>query len=81
VNSPSNPTGQIFTKDTINIITQFCVNHDITLISDEIYSDIVFFGEQEASPCYGGRLESGKIIMTGGLSKVRKDSELNTVSI
>nr|UMZ45364.1 hypothetical protein [Paramyrothecium roridum] len=69
INSPSNPTGQAFTSDTVDMIARFCKSHNIILISDEIYSDITFDGERKASPCSGGRLQTGKMILTGGLSK------------
>ena len=65
VNSPSNPTGQIFSKDTTAMIASFCREHDIILISDEIYSDISF-GHATASPFS----KTDNTILTGGLSKV-----------
>nr|UMZ45316.1 hypothetical protein [Paramyrothecium sp.] len=69
INSPSNPTGQAFAKDTIEMIVRFCKNHNITLISDEIYSDIAFDEKHDSSPCSGDRLQKGNVILTGGLSK------------
>ncbi|KAJ4988029.1 aminotransferase [Stagonosporopsis vannaccii] len=69
INSPSNPTGRVYSRKNVDAIVKFCGEHDITLISDEIYSDIFFGSDQPSSPGSGGRLNSGKIIITGGLSK------------
>ncbi|KAL6900580.1 pyridoxal phosphate-dependent transferase [Trichoderma evansii] len=69
INSPSNPTGQAFNKHDIEIISAFCKSHDITLISDEIYSDISFSEENSATPCSGSQFSIGQKILTGGLSK------------
>jgi aspartate aminotransferase len=70
INSPSNPTGQAFNKKDIEIITTFCENHEITLISDEIYSDITFSEASSATPCSGSKFNIGRKVLTGGLSKV-----------
>ncbi|KAJ8117395.1 hypothetical protein OPT61_g1386 [Boeremia exigua] len=69
INSPSNPTGQVFDDSTIEIIHDFCRERLITLISDEIYSDISFSSDATPSPAARGRLEQSQLIITGGLSK------------
>lgn len=70
INSPSNPTGQAFSQRDIEIITGFCRRHNITLISDEIYSDISFSENYGATPCSTSQFDDGQKILTGGLSKV-----------
>ncbi|MGJ8639028.1 MAG: MalY/PatB family protein [Opitutaceae bacterium] len=40
--SPHNPVGRVYTKDELLKIGEFCVRHDLTLISDEIHCDLVF---------------------------------------
>lgn len=70
INSPSNPTGQAFTKDNLELMADFCENHGITLISDDIYADICFNSEYSASACSGAAFNEGRKILTGGLSKV-----------
>ncbi|KAL1897620.1 hypothetical protein Sste5346_003926 [Sporothrix stenoceras] len=71
INSPSNPTGRVFSEENLEIINTFCTTHNITLISDEIYSDIVFDASLTSapSPCYGDWFSVGHKIMTGGMSK------------
>lgn len=42
VNSPSNPTGGIFTHDVLKEIADLAIDHDIMVISDEIYEKIIY---------------------------------------
>lgn len=73
INSPSNPTGQAFDNASIEMISTFCRERGITLISDEIYSDISFTPDPAPSPAANGGLDSDQIILTGGLSKARTE--------
>lgn len=45
INSPQNPTGGILTKEDIIKIAEIIEKKDITVLSDEIYSRLVFDGE------------------------------------
>lgn len=74
INSPSNPTGQAYRQQDVEIITAFCRRHNITLISDEIYSDISFSENRSATPCSVSQFNDGQKILTGGLSKVNVPS-------
>lgn len=42
LNSPSNPTGSLYTKKELEAIAQICVKHNIYLISDEIYEKLIY---------------------------------------
>jgi aspartate/methionine/tyrosine aminotransferase len=48
VNSPGNPTGAVFSLGVMQEISDFAREHGLFLISDEIYSDIVFESAQSA---------------------------------
>lgn len=37
INSPNNPTGVVYTADTLDMIADICRKHDLWLISDEVY--------------------------------------------
>src|SRR5699024_11294959 len=37
INSPSNPTGVIYSKDELEALGKVCLKHNIFIISDEIY--------------------------------------------
>ena len=45
LNTPQNPTGGILTKANIEKIAEIIKDKDITILSDEIYSRLVFEGE------------------------------------
>jgi aspartate/methionine/tyrosine aminotransferase len=46
INTPTNPTGKVFTRDELAFIAQLCERWDVLAISDEIYEHIVFDGHQ-----------------------------------
>ncbi len=45
VSSPSNPTGAVYTMETLRALYDFCVTHDLYMISDETYDQLIFEGE------------------------------------
>ena len=45
LNSPSNPTGAVMTPEEIDEVARIAEEHDIYLVSDEIYARMVFDGE------------------------------------
>jgi len=45
INSPSNPTGAVFSAEMIESLVDFAVRHDLYLIADEVYEQLVFDGE------------------------------------
>lgn len=46
LNSPSNPTGMIYNKSELEAIGNWAVEHDILILSDDIYSRLVYNGNQ-----------------------------------
>lgn len=49
INSPNNPTGAVYDRNTLEKISSIAVKNDITVIFDECYKNIVFEGEQFVS--------------------------------
>ncbi len=49
VNSPSNPTGAVFSDAALEGVRDLAVEHDITVISDEIYDRITYDGVEATS--------------------------------
>ncbi|MGA7922611.1 MAG: pyridoxal phosphate-dependent aminotransferase [Thermoplasmata archaeon] len=45
VNSPSNPTGSVFPGSTVERILDFAETHDVMVISDEVYEDMIYEGK------------------------------------
>ncbi len=60
VNSPSNPTGAVFSRKLLEQIADVAVKHNIYLISDECYDEVILDGEHHspASFCTDGRVIS-----------------------
>lgn len=44
INSPNNPTGAIYSRDTLTRIADICCAHDLWLISDEVYDTQIWEG-------------------------------------
>jgi aspartate aminotransferase len=63
-NSPSNPTGGVIPKDDIKRITQFAEDHDLWIVSDEVYDKMVYDQGHES---FLGDYE--KVIHVNSLSK------------
>ncbi|GAB3878950.1 pyridoxal phosphate-dependent aminotransferase [Terrabacter terrigena] len=66
INSPGNPTGAVFPRWVIEELVDIARRHDLYLISDECYEQIVFEGEH-VSP---GSLEhDGRVLSVFSMSK------------
>ena len=50
VNSPSNPTGAVYTPGALREIAELCAGRGIYLMSDEIYEKILYAGNEFVSP-------------------------------
>ena len=49
LNSPSNPTGMVYTPEEVRAIAEVIVEHDILVVSDEIYEKLLYDGAQHLS--------------------------------
>ncbi len=45
VNSPSNPTGTVFPKETVKAMSEIAKDHKLYILSDEVYHNFVYEGE------------------------------------
>jgi aspartate aminotransferase len=50
VGSPGNPTGAILSADDLNLLARVCREHDLLLVSDEIYERITYENHEAVSP-------------------------------
>jgi aspartate/methionine/tyrosine aminotransferase len=46
LNTPHNPTGKVFSRAELETIADLCIQHDVTVITDEVYDRIVFDDHQ-----------------------------------
>jgi len=49
LNSPSNPTGSLYTRAEIQALGDICVEKNVLIMSDEIYEKLVYDGAEHAS--------------------------------
>lgn len=69
INSPSNPTGVMYSKDELVKIAEICVKHKIYVISDEIYEKLVYDNIQFCSIASLGKDIFNLTITVNGVSK------------
>lgn len=69
LNSPSNPTGSAYDKDTLSEIAKIAVKKKIFVISDEIYEKIVYDGFRHISIASLNDKIKSLTIVVNGLSK------------
>jgi len=68
INSPNNPTGAVFTPDEISEIVRIAEEHDLWIVSDEIYARLNWTDYPHISPsiCPGGK---ERTLIVNGWSK------------
>ncbi len=69
LNSPSNPTGMLYSEDQLRPIVDCCVKHNIWIISDEIYEKLVYDGAPFTSVAALGDKAYERTITVNGMSK------------
>ncbi|MHA8052252.1 pyridoxal phosphate-dependent aminotransferase [Aquirufa sp. OSTEICH-129A] len=65
--NPNNPTGAVYSKETVDKIVQLAIKHKLILFSDEIYDKILF--DQHEHYSAAGLSDEILIVTMGGLSK------------
>jgi len=45
LNSPHNPTGKVFTREELGLIAELAQEHDLLVVTDEVYEHLVYDGE------------------------------------
>jgi aspartate aminotransferase len=67
INSPENPTGGVITREQLKIIADSLTNrNDVFVLSDEIYSRIIYEGKAESITQFPGMKD--KTILLDGFS-------------
>jgi aspartate aminotransferase len=69
LNSPSNPTGMIYSRKALERIADLAVKHDFYVISDEIYEKLVYDDAEHISIASLGGEVKERTIVVNGLSK------------
>ena len=67
VNTPHNPTGRVFTMEEMQCIADLATEHDLVVVTDEVYEHLVFDGAQHiAMASLPGMRERTLSISSGG---------------
>jgi aspartate aminotransferase len=67
VNSPNNPTGRMLSAEELRALAGYALAHDVLVLSDEIYEDIVFGEPQVSVAALPGMAD--RTIVVSGFSK------------
>ena len=66
-NSPHNPTGRVFTREEVQAIADLAIEHDLLVVTDEVYEHLVFDGvEHVAMAKLPGMRERTLVVSSGG---------------
>lgn len=65
LNSPSNPTGMIYTEDELRKIAEIAVKNNIYVVSDEIYEHLIYDGEHVSIASFNEKIKELTIIING----------------
>ncbi|MBD3292948.1 MAG: aminotransferase class I/II-fold pyridoxal phosphate-dependent enzyme [Armatimonadia bacterium] len=69
INSPCNPTGAVYAPEIIEGIADIAVEHDLTIVSDEIYKHIRFDDAEHVSPAQLGDGVRSRTLIVDGVAK------------
>jgi aspartate/methionine/tyrosine aminotransferase len=67
VNTPANPTGGVLTREDCEAIAQLAIEHDLVVLSDEIYERLTYDGEHVS--LYGVDGMAERTVLLDGVSK------------
>ncbi|CUB27434.1 MULTISPECIES: aspartate transaminase AspB [Bacillus] len=69
INSPSNPTGMIYSKEELQQLGKVCLEHDILIVSDEIYEKLIYGGAEYTSIAQLSNALKEQTLIINGVSK------------
>ncbi|MBM4762093.1 pyridoxal phosphate-dependent aminotransferase [Bacillus sp. B15-48] len=69
INSPSNPTGMVYSKEELKEIGDVCLEHGVLIVSDEIYEKLLYAGQRHTSIAELSPELKKQTIIINGVSK------------
>jgi aspartate aminotransferase len=69
LNSPSNPTGTVYTREELAALTEAAVEAGLYIMSDEIYEYLLYDGVEHISPASFSKEAAEHVITVAGFSK------------
>jgi aminotransferase len=65
INTPANPSGKIFTLAELQVLADLAIQHDLFVLSDEIYEYFVYDGARHISPAMLPGMKERTIVISG----------------
>ena len=65
LNSPSNPTGMVYTEEELRAIADIAVENNIYVVSDEIYEHLIYEGKHVSIASFNEKIKDLTIIING----------------
>lgn len=69
LNSPSNPTGSLYTAEELRQLGEVCVKHNILIVSDEIYEKLTYSNSEHISIAQLSQNFKDQTVIINGVSK------------
>ena len=69
MNSPSNPTGMVYSPDELRAIAAIVIEHDLIVVSDEIYERLLYDGTEQMSIGAVSKEMFNRTIISNGFAK------------
>jgi len=67
INFPNNPTGAIMERTDLEKVAKVCIDHDLLVISDEIYAELSYYNNHVSIASIPGMIE--RTVVVNGFSK------------
>lgn len=69
INSPSNPTGSLYTEEELKELGEVCIKHNLLIVSDEIYEKLIYDDAKHVSIAQISDELKKQTIIINGVSK------------
>ncbi len=69
LNSPSNPTGAVYTRAEMEAIVEVALRHNLYILSDEIYEHLTYDGAKHVAPATFSKEVEARTIIVSGFAK------------
>src|SRR5699024_9948483 len=69
INSPSNPTGMMYSEEELALLGEVCVEHDVLILSDEIYEKLIYVDTPHVSIAALSESLKKQTVVINGVSK------------
>jgi aspartate aminotransferase len=69
LNSPSNPTGAVYTRVEMQAIVEVALRHNLYILSDEIYEHLTYDGAKHVAPATFSKEVEARTIIVSGFAK------------